>query len=375
MGLSAAVRRALRAAVLASAGGLVVAAGAAAAPWVVVADHDSAGATGSLFWLDLGSGRSYQVEPHRGGKVLSVRPLDQNLFVAIGRRQPAAWGHFLLGPIRTAGGQTPALLLAETDSGYMAVLTRLGKGSQLGEVATVSGRPGGALAGDDGDFALLMRRDGNGRTDMAYLLHGGDGACLRLRDLHRLGEEPPSAPCERLPRFAAASEPVPVESPDGATLAFLLVTEPRGTILRIAPTADRDDQLTATATGLHLEDVFPAGAAGEEVAAPARRFALAPVRSASSGTRSVLAVDSLSGRLALLGGLGDATPSARLLGPELGNDFPERDRSLAVVPRVSSSGGTLGVWVMDPEGGRVVLVEDLEAEGGARVVAVEVRRQ
>lgn len=351
--------------------GLIGSGPAGAEPWLVLPTHDAGGSTELLLWIDLAYGGTFAADPRRSGGVLRLRRLAQNLFSTIGRRQdaPAAVGQFLLGPVRSGNGETQALLLAEADTGYMALLTRLARGDQLGELQTLGGRPGASLASGDSNYLLLMRRDARGRTDGAYLIHGTSGGCVLLEGLDRLQEEPTSRRCPSLTSFQAASDAVPLEASDGATTGYLLAAGERGTLLRISLAAQNGGGLMVTATDLHLGDLFGAG----EGAAP-RRYALAPIRTEGGGTRSVLVADSATGRLSLLQGLADTTPTARLLTRDLRNAFPRGSRSLTLIPRLSAFATTLGVWALEPSANRAFLIEDPESERGPRIEAVEIRR-
>lgn len=344
---------------------------ARAEPWLVLPTHDASGSTQLLFWVDLAYGGTFAADPRRGGGVLRLRRLEQNLFTTIGRRQdaPAALGQFLLGPIRSGNGETQALLLAEADTGYMALLTRLDRGNQMGELQTLSGRPGAPLATGDGNYLLLMRRDARGRTDGAYLIHGTSGGCVLLEGLERLQDQPTSRRCPSLTSFQAASDAAALETSDGATTGYLLAVGERGTLLRISLAAEDGGGLMVTATDLHLGELFGAG----EEAGP-RRYALAPIRTEGGGTRSVLVADSATGRLALLRGLADTTPTVRLLTRDLRNALSRGGRTLALIPRLSAFSTTQGVWALDPSANRAFLIEDPESDRETRIEAVEIRR-
>lgn len=341
---------------------------------LVAPAEDAAGATDELYFLDLATGATFEGNPRRSGERMRIKSLEQNVFQVIGRRDrdPAPLGQFLLAPIHDRNGRADRLLLAETPTGFMAVLSRLGKAGLLGEIRALSGRPGSTLVADDGNFALLMRRVSGGRTAGAYLYHGTSGRCLALSGLDDEDAEPASEACSGLPRIAAGLEAVPLERTDGSTLGYLVVDGSTGAVYRIGISSSNPARLTATRLGLELGEVFP-GAAGD---VPVRRFALAPISRREVGTDMVLAVDAHSGRLALLRNVASRpAPSAALLpGDVYGAYLPRgrRDRSLLLVPRYVGPQDVVGVWLFDSVTNRILLLDGIASGDGLRIVPVEI---
>lgn len=341
---------------------------------LVVAAEDAAGATNDLYFLDLATGATFEGNPRRSGERMRIKSLEQNVFQVIGRRSgdPAPVGHFLLGPIYGRNGRTERLLMAETPTGFMAVLSRLGRGGLLGEIRALSGRPGSTLMAGDGNFALLMRRVPGGRTVGAYLYHGTTGRCLALSGLDDEEAEPASEACSGLPRIAAGLEVAPLERSDGSTLGYLVVDGSTGAVYRIGIAASNPARLTATRLALELGEVFP-GAAGD---APPRRFAMAPVSRQAVGTDMVLVVDAHSGRLALLRNVASRpAPSAALLpGDVFGAYLPRgrRDRVLLLVPRAIAPRESDGAWLFDSVTNRILLLDGVTGDEGLRIIPVEI---
>lgn len=335
--------------------------------------RDGTGATSTLYSVDLDNGRVFEVEPRRAGESVRIRPLSQNLFSAIGRPldQVAAPGEFAIEGVQDRTGRTRALLLVETSSGYMAYLTRPGEDQQLGIVRTVTGRPAEPLAGTDGQYALLLRREATRRTESAYLIRASNGGCLLFSSVERFEVDPPVRRCESLPSFQMASNVVPLEIQSGTTTGYVVVDQD-GSVVFIFFSAERDDRLIVTRSTAQLGSLFPAA----EGQPPARRFALAPVRDGDGATTAILVADSASLRLALLTGL--ERPSAlkaALLPPDLAPLLGRgaRNRPLEAVPRVSANGATTGVWLLGEERSQVLWVSDPGSRESLRVRLAEQR--
>jgi len=340
---------------------------------LVAVSHDAAGAIQRLYVVDLGTGQTYEMDPRRSGEVFRFRRLTQNLFGAIGRRTdiPAVPGEFLLEGIRDRNGRTRAFLLVETVTGFMASLTRLGEDAQLGELRTLSGRPGESIAAEHGNFALLMRRvAGSRRDNSAYLINARTGACLRLSGLEELEQDPRVSSCPAIDPLDLSHEAVLLEDGGGVTTGYLLSSGPEGRIHRVSFATSGADGLAVSPTDLTLAGIFPQ-AEGEP---PARRFALSPLRTEQSGTVAVLVADAHTGRLALIRNLGPGeTPSAALLAAQLGvaSGGSGPRGTWVAVPMVSGIGTTTGVWLLDSEANRVLLISDPLDPQDIRVQAVE----
>lgn len=344
-----------------------------AANWTVQL-RDGTGATSMLYSVDLDNGRVYEIEPRRGGEVVRVRPLAQNLFSAIGRPldQAAVPGEFVIEGIRDRGGRTRAWLLIETSSGYMAFLSQPGEAQQLGTVRTVTGRPAEPLAGPEGQYAMLLRRESARRSEQAYLIRATNGGCLLFDAVDRFEADPSVRRCETLPSFQLASNVVPLEIGSGTVTGHVLVDGKDGSVVFIYFSAERDDRLIMTRSTAQLGSLFPAA----EGTAPARRFALAPIRDGDGATTAVLVVDSASLRMALLTNLDrPSAVAASLVGPDLAPLLARsaRNRPIEAVPRVAANGSTSGVWILGEERSQMLWVSDPASPESLRVLQVEER--
>lgn len=345
----------------------------AGAESLAVPVYNASGSTDSIFLVDLRNGRVSKLEPRSNGRVLREAAVGQNLFTTIGRQRdtPAAVGHFLVKGVGGRFGRTRALLLAETPTGYMAYLTRVGQGGQVGELSTIGGRPGLDMATADGNFALLPRTGDDRRTRAAYLYHGGSGKCLLLEGVDEEANEPSTRPCAPLPTLRLGRGVAALETSDGATSGYLVVDESDGTVYRLSVTPGRPETLQATATQLNLASVFPP----VEGEAPSLRYALAPVRGGGGAVRAFLAADAHSGRMALVRDA-DGSLSAVLVPAQLRSvlDPDPGRRDLLLIPRVSGTGATVGVWVLDAGSRRALLVEDPGSPADLGIRSVEIRR-
>ena len=137
--------------------------------------------TTGLFMVDLKDG-SAVFFPDVGAdpRNLRARPVNHNIFTVLGRPldRPAGPGEILAGEIRAPSGEGRGLFVVETSTGSAVFLEDVGDGPDRLVLRRINGHPAGAIASDDGNFALLMRRDGSGSTDGAYLYHATSGRCL-----------------------------------------------------------------------------------------------------------------------------------------------------------------------------------------------------
>lgn len=345
---------------------------AAAAPRLPIVVHGGGGASNDLLYLDLESGQTFSVRLRRSGERFVVRQLEQNLFADIGRRQPATAGEFLLGQLRARNGRTRALLLAEPATGYLAFLDQLGEGGRFALIRTISGRPVDALAADDGNFALLMRRGTGGETDIAYLHHATTGSCLMLVGVDNLEGEPTVRECSELPTLAPGFAVAAVENGDHSTRGFLYA-DGAGAVYWLGLEESRADPLPPRRLGIDLLEIFPPP--DGDSPAPSRRFALAPVEADGEGTTSVLVLDAASGRLARITGLAGETPRAALVPGDLSRYLPAAaGRTLGVAPRLSAFGESQGLWVFDGASERVILVDNPGSDEELQLVGVAVER-
>jgi hypothetical protein len=165
-----------------------------------------------------------------------------------------------------------------------------------------------------------------------------------------------------------------VETGSGTTTHFLVTEGAEGRIVVLEPAADREDRLLASPAAVALGTVFPAPPESPTRATP--RFALAGIRPGDRGTEAVVAVDAWTGRMAILRNLeSKARLAASLLpqdlSPLLGSAV--RGRSLAAVPRVSTTGRTAGLWLIAGPRAAALFVSDPASPADLSVERVELR--
>ena len=344
--------------------------------------EDGAGGTRRIFYLDLSSGATFEASLRRSGRRLEVTRFEQNLFTEIGRGSTAArYGQFLLGPMHDGNGRRDRALLVETETGFAAVLDRLGKDRSLARMSVLPGRPASPAASDDGQFALLPSRDDNGETVGFYLHHGTTGRCVALLGLD--GDETDSAPCSDLPILA---EPLAVglTSGEGQTRAWVLASGATGELYRVRPSSGNSLRLSTSEMLYDLDTIFgeaPAAEAEGEQAqddGPAprveRRYAMAPL-SVSDRVEEILVFDTLSGRGALVrvGTSGSSVEATRLSVGLYDALLPaDRARVLTLTARNTANGSTEAVWIFDSATNRILLLDSPSSADSARLQAVEI---
>lgn len=341
---------------------------------VTVPLRDGSGATSRMLSVDLETGRIFELEPRRGGEAIRIEPSAQNLFNAIGRPldQPAAVGEILVEEISDRAGRTRAYLMLETSSGYLAYFTRPGEKGLLGELRTITGRVAEPLASADGQYVWLRRWDPARRWEVGYLIHASEGGCLVFAGIDRLEQELVAGRCEGVPTFRLGSNAVPIESDGGLVSGYAVIDATDGALLLLSFASDGDRKLLATRSPLALNTLFPQ----PEGAAPARRYALASVRTSGGGTVAVLAADTATGRLALLSGLERPSTARGALLAEGMTAFSRREqrsRPLEALPLVSPTRQTQGVWLVGEERSDLVWVSNLTSSSPVTVQRVEER--
>ena len=334
---------------------------------------DSTGGTDDYYYLDLGSGGLTLVDQLRRDPVrLRVQRLGQNLFGEIGRPadQPAAVGEILLEPIHSAPRNARAALFVETSTGYVAYYDQLGKGGVFGKIVTVIGRPFAPLAAADGNFALLMRHSSNGRTIGAYLYHAGSGRGLYLRIPNKIDADASTSSAAGFPRLTGKVSAAELQTSDQTT-GYLVADAADGSLRYLELVGDN---VTVRNTPASL---FPAFTS--EVTDPAsRHLTAAPIRNSGETTTHVLFVDTVTGDLAVIGGVDDPSrpPVVQKLAANLyavlGTNAADGWRIVAAVPGVAGNGATSGVWLIDSLTRRAAYVENPETPGSATVRRVRV---
>ncbi len=345
---------------------------AARAP-VMAMPHDTTGGTDDFYYLDLGdSGLTHVDQLRRDPVRLRAQRLRQNPFREIGRPadQAANPGEILLMPIHTGPRNARAAFFVETSTGYAAYYEQLGKGGAFGRILTVIGRPFATLAAADGNFALLVRHDSDGRTVGAFLYHAGGGRSLYVRGLNRLNTDVPTNPAGGFPKLTGRVGAAEVQVFD-RTAGYLVADAADGT-LRFLDLEGTNVTVRDAGVGL-----FPTFAA--EAADPAdRQLTAVPIRDSRETTTHVLFVDVATGELAVLSGIEDPSraPALSKLGANLytvlGTAANAGWRNVAAVPGVASNGATSGVWLIDSHTRRLAFVNNAENPGSATVRRVNV---
>lgn len=341
---------------------------------VVIPHFSGGGATDEIYYFDLASGRGHQID--RLGREPRVRQLVPSLFDAVGRpsSQPAIAGELHLLPIRN-GNAVRAVLFVEASTGYVAYFADFGKNGQLGPPTTTTGRPFGELATTDGNFALLPRRDGAGRTQGAYLFHAGSGRCIYLDGLAKLATNPQLVAVEGgLPVLTGRVTAVVLEARDGETAGYLVLDNVTGDVYLLSVERDVTNRLGARKLGVNLFQALPREAAA--ATGPQRFVAIALER--EEITRAVLVIDTATGKTALIDNVlgADAPVALRPLALDLTAVLgAETPRHLAAVPLVDGGGNTYAAWVLAGTAPRFLYLANLLDPASATVAGVQVARE
>ncbi len=345
---------------------------AARAP-IVALPHDAPSGTEDFYFLDLGTGTVTRVDQLRRDPVgLRAQRQRQNLFREIGRPadQPAAAGEILLAPIHSAPRNARSALFVETSTGFLAFYEQFGRNGAFGQILTVIGRPFATLAAADGNFALLMRHDSNGRTVGAFLYHAGSGKSSYLSRVNRLDTDVPTAAATGFPQLTGRVAAAEIHVFD-RTASYLVADAGDGS-LRFLDLEGNSVKARDVQVGL-----FPTFAA-EAVSPADRRFTAVPIRDARETTTHVLFADAATGELAVLEGVENQSrrPVLRKLGADLytvlGSTAGAGWRTIAAVPGVAGNGATSGVWLIDSLTRRLAYVQNAENPGSATVRRINV---
>lgn len=329
------------------------------APVLSLANFSGSGATEEFLSISLADGSGHLVDRlERDPTSLRSRSLAENLFVAIGRSrdQPAGVGEIFFAPILSSGAEVRAALYVETAIGYAAYFENPGRGNKLGEILTLTSRPFESIAASDGNFALLMRRDNSGRTEGAYLYHATTGQAVYLDGLKKLEISASTRSTAPLPTFVGKVSAVEIYAGSEATASYLVFDGASGEIhvFDVAPGAA--DQIRTHQLDLGLFDIF--GRDGTHTSG--RRFLALGVQASASVTEHVFLADAVTGDSAVLEFVTDADNAMRLrkaapVGTRLASEGGQR--VFSAVPRVTSSGATIGLWLIDSQTSRTVYVD------------------
>jgi hypothetical protein len=350
---------------------LVGAGSAAEAEWLTVPVGDAAGATQRLYQVNLSNGTVNELEPRRGGTALRSQRLIQNLYSEIGRPQDevARRGELILEGLRESSGRTRLLLLLESSTGYVGVLSKLGQGLRVGDLRTIAGRPMQSVAGTDANFSLFQAIDPERRRPVAYLVNGSTGGCMSLEGLAEGSGDVVPRSCGILPRLRLGAGQAPLQGSDGEITAYLTVDGTDGAVYEMRFFEGRAGAVSMRKTAVSLAQVFPRG---EGQAAPVA-YPLLPLFGDGRSTRAVLAFDPVSRRFAYLSGWQDPTGlSATLLpGGITGWLESSSGADLELVPQISGRGETIGAWLFVRGYESVLYLSGLEDPRQIQVQRVE----
>ncbi|MEM6456623.1 MAG: hypothetical protein AAF772_16150 [Acidobacteriota bacterium] len=340
-----------------------------AAP-VVFVHHE--GATEALYVFASEDGRGAMYDRLRRSPT-TVRPEPTaNLFELIGRpSQPAVDGEILSGPIYRDARRARSAYLVETSTGYVAFVEDMGDSDDgFGLVVPAIGRPFGALATTDGNYALFTRRDRRGRTVGALLYHATTGRGRYLEAIEAGTERLSVTAFDGLPALSGRVSSVDLLI-DRETVGHLVVDNGNGDLYAINVTAEGG--YTARRTDLNLFGLVPRSASAS--ASAPLRFVPVALDNGDSTTRSVLVIDLASGVVVRVDEVTSGEPPSlrRLGGGDLASVLRLRGggaRALRAVSRHSSGGAVIGLWLVDANG-PLAYLDDFDAESGLGLTPVE----
>ncbi len=331
------------------------------------------GDTDRFFYFDLGNGSGYLADRLRDPLQIRVRLSTQNLFGAIGRptEESAVAGEILLGPIFVSSTRVGASLFVEASTGYVAFFDEAGRNNQLGKVSVALGRPFAPLRSTDGNYALLMRRDGSGRTEGAYLYHATTGRGLYYGGLRGLETDSRVATITNLPALTGRVAAAAIQSGREETWTYFVADGGNGEIYYF----DLDDRQPARVavrkSSSVLTEVFP-----EPGTQPAPvRFLAVPILAVDDRTQHIFVLDASSGDMALVEDVDSQQPALRKAALNLhtatGLTTSTEPRHWTSVPNLSTSGQTIGIWLRDSVTRNWVYLDnpDSPAEMTVRTVA------
>lgn len=333
----------------------------AGAPVLTLPIASSGGQSSTYLSISLADGSSRLIDRlSRDPLHLRSRTLDENLFRLIGRAtdQQAAVGEIFFAPILSGDGGVRAGLYVETPIGYVAYFEDPGRGNRLGEIKALTSRAFEGVAAADGNFALLMRQDNAGRTDGAYLYHATAGTAVYLDGLRKLELSPRTRTIEGLPRLAGRVSADAVYLGSEEPSSYAVVDSASGEIHFLELTPRAPQQIRPVRLDFSLWDVFER----QGTHTSGRRFVLVAVDQSLAVTEHLFIADAVTGETAVLEFVTNADVETRLrkgrpVGGLLSSGGDGGERVFSAVPRVSDTGATLGVWLIDSQSRRTVYVD------------------
>lgn len=333
------------------------------APILALPKYDDDESTKGMFFFNLDTGNAFFIDKVKTSpKSVRTRTLNQNIFSALGRQRgtPALPGEVLLGEIRGGDGNVRGILLVDTSTGASAHITGLQNRSYEGRLQRISTKPAQSIASSDGNYVLVMKRDGSGKTEGAYLYHGSTGKALYFEDIHRMRAGQSAKPTSPLPIIRGRVSGLGLQAGSEATTGILLIDNDSGKTFHVSDLERRPERLTITPMQLNLLRYFPTS---PDVKTP-QRFVLIPITSGNGATDKVLVVDVGSGQMAILRDV--RKPKKMRIqrsNQNLYSHLPKnvgRPRVIAAVPKVAGSGATEGAWLFDSASGEVLFLDNLD---------------
>jgi hypothetical protein len=331
-------------------------------PILAVPMYDSGDATSGIFVMNLKDGSAVFVDRvKREPRTFRSTKLNHNIFTVLGRPldRPAKPGEILAGEIRAPSGQGIGLFVVETSTGSAVFLEDVGNGPHRVTLRRINGLPAAAIASDDGNFALIMRRDGSGSTDGAYLYHATSGRCVYFAHVDDMDPDTVVESVSLLPVMEGSVAAIELQSGSEATPEALLIDGGSGSVYRVRELEHQPTRISVTRQPLDLFAFFPDAVP----ASTPQRFVLVPGFSGNGATDTVVVIDSASGRMAALKNVFKNNGLQLVESPQNLFDYlpvdDGRPRILAAVPKVGDSGTTGGAWVFDSGADEVLFLEPI----------------
>jgi len=309
--------------------------------------------TGEGFFLDRLEKKPYQ--PRK-------RAMRHGLFEILGTSPspPPVSGQILMGKIQKNGGKTRALLFVDTRSGKMVYLKGLDVDPTGGRIRQLPGTPAQMMASPDGNYLLLMRSNGSGKTLGAYLYHGTTGECRIFRDIGSLPSNLQSIRTTSLPRISSGLAGCTLQSNDGSTDGFLLLDGSGGRITLVEGVHHEATRFKLKTLSPNLSRSFPVNSQ----TSASRPFVAVPINDRSEKTSAVLIIQTSSGGLAILRDLGKPS-KAHLVG--LGRSLHDAVETgsgaisyLTAIPRIDDGAQTKGAWIFSGRGLDALFINGLQ---------------
>jgi hypothetical protein len=350
---------------------------AAFPPILAIPKFDDDDSIRDIFSFALETGRGTLLKRVRKSPLdIGALPMHHNLFQAIGRPpgKKALDGQVLVGPIRAGSGRVHALLIVDTTTGKMGYLTDLDHDPAVGTLRMIDGAPARSMASDDGNYTMVMRRTGSGKTLDAYLFHGTTGRCQIFMGVGNLKTTLSAQSTIVMPKISSGISSLPIQGGNNATSSALLIDPSTGALHLVGSIEHKPAQLTVRTLSLNLTSVFRKN----PKAASTRRFVPVPITDRSGATTSALIVDVGTGTLALLDDVDDPSRIRPIgLKGSIYDVLPEnveRPRTITAVPKVNDAGITKAAWLFDSATGDVVFVKHLQDPGKLELRKVVGRR-